>query len=490
MQNKFFLHLQLFSIGITLLLFLPVQKTKAQQNQNKIFKAGAATSVITPKTGTSINGNFQDVIIRNVHDDTHARGIVLDDGSTKLAFVVSDLCMVSREILDKAKAIASEATQIPVKNMMMSATHTHSGGTACSVFQSDPDPAYQAFLTERIADAVIRANGNLQPARIGFGAGNEPTQVFNRRWYMKPGSALTNPFGGTDKVRMNPPVGSADIVGPAGPVDPEVSVVYLQSLQGSPIALLANYSLHYVGGVKSGSVSADYYGMFCQKMKKLLGDGDRDYPFVPVMSNGTSGDINNINFLGGQWKPTGSYDQMERVANIVAEEVHQVVNQMEYYDWLPLAAEQEEIKLGVRKASAGEIEKAKKLLAGTEGKVLSDRDQIYARESLKLQEYPDQVPLLISAMKIGDLAITAIPCEVFVEIGLEIKEKSPFKKTFTVSLANGYNGYLPTPKHHELGGYETWRARSSYLETQASPKITSTLFGLLKKLNSGTTGTR
>ena len=88
-----------------------------------------------------------------------------------------------------------------------------------------------------------------------------------------------------------------------------------------------------------------------------------------------------------------------------------------------------------------------------------------------ISEYPARVPLILQALRIGDLAISAIPCEVFVEIGLEIKKKSPFATTFTTSLANGYNGYLPTPEHHRLGGYETWRARSSYLEIEASPKI-------------------
>ena len=73
----------------------------------------------------------------------------------------------------------------------------------------------------------------------------------------------------------------------------------------------------------------------------------------------------------------------------------------------------------------------------------------------------------------------AIPCEVFVEIGLELKSKSPAKPLFTVSLANGYNGYLPTPDQHKLGGYETWRARSSYLEPDASPKIVAKLLELL-----------
>src|SRR5680860_496572 len=146
---------------------------------------------------------MQNVTVRNIHDETHARAIVLDDGKTRLAFVVTDLCMVYRETLDKAKERASEFTDIPTENMMMSAVHTHSAGTACSVFQSDPDPEYLDFLVERIADALIRANENRVPAKIGWGFGEEPSQVHNRRWKLKPGKTATNPFGGEDLVRMN-----------------------------------------------------------------------------------------------------------------------------------------------------------------------------------------------------------------------------------------------------------------------------------------------
>ncbi|MFA7473593.1 MAG: hypothetical protein WCY86_11870, partial [Spirosomataceae bacterium] len=212
----------------------------------QVFKAGAAQSVITPPIGYSINGNFQDGKVRHVHDDTHAKAIVMDDGKTKLAIVVSDLCMVYKETLDKAKKRAHELTGIPVENMMMSATHTHSGGTACSVFQSDPEPFYLDFLAERIADALVRANNNLVPAEIGWEKGYEPTQVHNRRWYMNTEEGMTNPFGGVDKVRMNPGIKSPHLKEPAGPTDPEVYVVYLRSLTGEPIAVLANYSLHYV----------------------------------------------------------------------------------------------------------------------------------------------------------------------------------------------------------------------------------------------------
>jgi neutral ceramidase len=202
----------------------------------KVFRAGAATSNITPKIGTSINGNMKDVIVRQIHDETHARCIVLDDGKTKLAMLTVDLCMIYREELDAAKQRAHELTGIPVENMMMSAIHTHSGGTACSVFQSDPDPDYLKFLRERIADAVVRANNNLVPARIGWAVGNEPSQVFNRRWKMKPGKPLMNPFGTEDQVKMNPGVANPDRLEPSGPTDPELPIISIQTPEGRPIA--------------------------------------------------------------------------------------------------------------------------------------------------------------------------------------------------------------------------------------------------------------
>lgn len=456
---------------------------QAQQNSPvKIFRAGAATSNITPKIGTSNNGNMQDVTIKSIHDETLARGLVLDDGQTRLAIVVSDLCMIPKEIIDEAKKRASGFTKIPVANMMMSATHTHSGGTACAVFQSEPDKGYVKFLSERIADAVIRANHNLAPARIGWGVGSESTQVFNRRWKMKPGKPIMNPFGKEDQVKMNPGIGNPDLLEPAGPVDPEIPVISVQTLAGKPIALLANYSLHYVGGNAAGEVSADYYGMFAHRMQQLVGVAEQDPTFVPIMSNGTSGNINNINFGGKVPDPTLPYEKMRTVANIIAAEVFKVYQNIKYQDWISLSSAQTEISLGVRKPDADELTRAKGIIAKAQKPVMTSMEEIYALETMALKDYPDQVPVVLQAFRLGDLAITAVPCEVFVEIGLDIKKRSPFKPTFSISLANGYNGYLPTPEHHRLGGYETWRAKSSYLEVDASTKITKSLFGLLDKL--------
>ena len=129
-----------------------------------------------------------------------------------------------------------------------------------------------------------------------------------------------------------------------------------------------------------------------------------------------------------------------------------------------------------------DIQRAETILEKAKGRPLRGLDEVYARETMFLKDYPSQVPLILQVIRIGDLGIAAIPCEVFAEIGLEIKQKSPFKPVFTIELANGCNGYLPTPAQHKLGGYETWRARSSYLEVDASTKIFDTLMELFAKL--------
>ncbi|MCY2940706.1 MAG: hypothetical protein NTV50_03440 [Planctomycetota bacterium] len=447
--------------------------------QTGIFKAGAFAQDISPEElPISINGNMKDGKANMVHDRIHARCIVLDDGITKLALVVCDSCMIPREVFDAAKKAVADKIGIPATNILCSATHTHSAPTATGVFQSEPEKDYPAFLSKKIAQGILEAHKRMVPAQIGWGAASDPTQVFNRRWFIKPGQMNTNPFGETtDKVIMNPGYQNGRVDKSAGPTDPEVSVLSLKTKEGKHIALLANYSLHYVGGFPA--ISADYFGAFAESIGVLL---DADRFFVGIMSNGTSGDVNNANFAAmtpGKREPG---EQIRVVANSVAKAAQKAVANIKYKNHVSLASEHKELMLGVRQPSKIELEKANEILTKANKTVLDTMTEIYARETVLLSKYPSQVPAIIQVMRIGDLGICAIPCEVFTEIGLELKKKSPLKQTFTISLANGYNGYLPTPEHHKLGGYETWRARSSYLETEASVKITSTLMGLLEKV--------
>lgn len=471
------------SIAWVLLLVSALTATAS----GKVFRAGAATSNITPWLGVEIEGNMHTHRAARIHDELHARCIVLDDGTNKLAILTADSCMILRETFDAAKERAHKFTGIPRENIIMAATHTHSAASAVGLFQSESDPKYREFLASRMADAVIRAFNNLEPARIGWAVGEEPNEVFNRRWKMKPGVKNINPFGGEDAVRMNPGYANPDLLEPAGPTDPEVTVVSLQAIDGRPIAVLANYSLHYCGNVGAGTISADYFGAFCEKITDLLNARRMapHPPFVALLSNGTSGDCNNINFREA-YKKEPPFTQINRVADAVARVAYETMQGMRYHEWVPIKSAQEEITLGVRLPTKEEAARAGKELESAERMPdgqLRHRDDIYCRETVLMQHFSPQTNLLIQAHNIGGLGVVAIPCEVFVEIGLDIKKRSPLKPTFTISLANGYNGYLPTPEHHALGGYETWRARSSYLETNASPKIVETVMRLLQQMS-------
>jgi hypothetical protein len=416
-----------------------------------------------------------------VHDRLHARCLVLDDGKTRIAFAVCDSCAIPRTVTDEAKRLAFKTTGIPADHILISATHTHTAPTATAVFQSDPDPAYTRFLAEQIAKGIEKATKNLAPAKIGWGVGRDPTQVFNRRWKMKPGAVLSDPFGkGTDRVRMNPGYQLPELGEPAGPTDPEITFISVQTPAGRPVALLANYSLHYVGAVQP--LSADYFAAFADRIGQLLGAGKGEPPFVGIMTNGTSGDINNLNFAGPAPTNQGEYEQIRVVADSVARAAFAAYQKVEHRNWVPLAMAQKEIELGVRRPTEAEVEKARAILAEAKGNVLTKLPEVYAHETVEMAKYPPKVKVILQAVRIGDLGIVADPCETFVEIGLEIKKKSPLRPTFTIELANGYNGYLPTPEQHALGGYETWRARSSYLEVNASRRITDTLLELLRQV--------
>jgi hypothetical protein len=438
------------------------------------FKAGAFAQDVTPtKFPISVNGGFADRKATAANDPLHARCLVLDDGTTKLAMVVVDSCMMPRELLDAAKALAEKKTGIPAANMLISATHTHTAPTVAGVFQSDPDAEYVKFLTEKIAEGIEQAHKRRVPAKLAWGVAREPKQVFNRRWKMKPGFKNPDPFGGEDKVRMNPPRTSPDLIEPAGPTDPAVTVLSVRKADGTPLALFANYSLHYVGDLPP--LSADYFGAFANSVAAKL-KADKD--FVAALSNGTSGDVNNIDFRAEATK-TAPGERCRLVADAVATAALKAIDSAEYFSPLALKSLTADLELGVRKPTADEIKRAEGILEKARGRELRGAEEVYARETVLMAKYPDKVSIPLQLMLIDGEYLFAIPCEVFAEIGLELKKIPLTSATTVVSLANGYYGYLPTPAQHALGGYETWRARSSFLEVGASVKIEKALTELL-----------
>ena len=332
-----------------LILVLAAAWAEAQQNVAQAegpgsLRAGAAVADITPDLGEIRIGDGN-MPVTAVHDPLHARCLVLDDGGTKIAIVICDNIGIGRDTYDEARRLISRESNVPPENVLMAATHTHSA-TKASV------ESYRPRLVRGIADAVCDAEARLEPARIAWGAVDEPAEVFNRRWYVRDPELLKNPFGGVDKVRSNARRGDA-LIKPAGPVDPEIAFVSVQSADGRPMALLANYSLHYVSGTVPGEVSADYFGMFSDRIGELLGANAEagHAPFVGIMSNGTSGDINNID----RRRPRPSYARyakMKEVAERVARRVAEALAEVEYRDRVPLASVRRELKLRVRKPDA------------------------------------------------------------------------------------------------------------------------------------------
>ncbi|MDF1754122.1 MAG: neutral/alkaline non-lysosomal ceramidase N-terminal domain-containing protein [Verrucomicrobiales bacterium] len=448
------------------------------------FRAGAASSNITPGMGVPLDGAImQTGPAKDIHDELWARCLVLSDGTSKLAIVIVDNTMISREIFDEAKRRIEIECGIPSANVCLAATHSHSTPRGVvGLVDSELHRDYLDFLAVRIADGVKRADNRLVPAEAGWGSFEEPRFVHNRRWFVR--NPVKSPFGeATETILMNPGK-SADLDRPTGPVDSEFFVFAVRrKTDQKPIALLGNYGLHYVGGVPGGTVSADYFGSYADAIQKRWSGDHLDPPFVGMLSNGTSGDVNAIDFKAPRVR-FEKYERMNGIAAELADKTQALLETVTYSDVLPLRSVASELELKVRKPGVDRLEWAGKNRAPENTKFRLPRPQIYAREALHLANFPDVVSVPLQVFRIGDLAVVQSPCETFAETGLAIKAGSPFADaTFTIELANGYFGYLPPENQFQHGGYETWPARSSFLEESAETKIRAELLRLLSEIN-------
>ncbi len=472
---------------LLLLALIVTASVTAADAPKALLKAGAATSNITPELGGEVVGGFAPYPCSNIHDELHARCLVLDDGKTKLALVVCDLLGLHRSVTEKARELIEKESGIPAANVLISGTHTHSavnalGGPVRGYFSDLELTDYQKFVARRIADGVRRAVNLLRPAEIAFGAVDVPEHVHIRRWFLKEGSMPPNPFGKIDKVKMNPGAGNPALVEPAGEPDPTISIIALREPGGRLISVYSAYSLHYVGGVTGADISADYYGVYCEALKKLQASGGDYPPFVAMMANGTSGDANNINFRNPQpsKKP---YEQMRYVAEDVATKVNGALAKLTWQNSATLAARYRELDVKWRKvpdeliAWAKEIEaKAPRIQGGK-----ADLPLAYAGRVQRLAKASPETKFATQVLRIGDVCIGSSPCETFAETGVEFRKRNPFAKSFMVELANGYYGYMPTPRHFELGGYETWPGTNN-LEPQASVKMMDALLEMANEI--------
>lgn len=440
------------------------------------FKAGAVVIDITPKKmPVLVNGGMLSRYIEKINTRVHARAIVATDGKSEIALVVADSCMMSREVLDDAKKLASTKTGIPTAHMLISATHAHSAPSSMGCLGTSADENYVPFLKERLADAIAAAKAALQPARIGFTKADAADFTALRRWIKRPDRISEDPFG-NPTVRATMHAGRIwdDVTGESGPEDPALSLISIQSKQGKPIAVLANFSMHYFG---DKDLSADYFGLFSEGLRQRI---DPAGGMVGIMSQGCSGDIYRVDYKipeKDRPKPT-----IQEYTNGLLDIAMKAYAGIKYRDDASVEMAEKRMTLAYRVPDKQRLEWARRMVTEMGDRLPANQPEVYAREQILLHE-KQRTEVVVQALRLGDIGIASTPNETYAITGLKIKAASPLPHTMVIELANGGDGYIPPPEQHLFGGYNTWPARSAGLEVMAEPKISQAAIALLETVS-------
>ena len=415
------------------------------------LRVGAAAVKITPPVGIPMAGYYAIRLAEGTHDDLHAKAIVFEQEGAKAALVALDLVTVGRPTVEEARRLIAKNTGVPPGAVMISATHSHTGpllnglSERNAVYGGDMDIAknYTHSLAGKIAEAVQRAEAALVPAKLSAAVGREDSLPFNRRYFMKDGSVGWNPG------KLNP-----NIVKPAGPIDPAVPVVYAETADGKPIATYVNFAMH-LDTVSGMQFSAD----FPFTLAKILGQV-KSPDMLTLFTIGCAGDINHVNF--GIKDPQKGHGEAARIGTVLAGEVLKTYTRLAPVESTAPRARHEIVKLPLPPLAEGDVEKARafatRIGSKNDPKFL---EKVWAFTVLDVygrNGKPLEVEVQVIALG-RDLAWVSLPGEIFVELGLAIKEASPFKHTIIAELANGSVGYIPTKRAYAEGNYEPISAR-------------------------------
>ncbi len=418
------------------------------------LRAGAAQVRVTPDSPQPLAGYFHERLSTGVHDDLWAKALVLDDGEKRAAIVACDVIQVPGEVARRARERIAAATAIPPEAALISATHTH---TAPHV-----RGAFAGHLAERIAEAVAAAAARLEPARLQFAESDELSLVFNRRFYMTDGSVGWNPG------KRNP-----RIVRPAGPVDPRVSVITVDSASGAPIATLVHYALHLdtVGGTE---LSADYPYTLCRLVSGARGGG------LTLFQLGCAGNVNHLDVSDP--RPQKGHAEAARIGTVLAGSAIRAMAQLEPARSPWLRAARTVVEIPSVPHTEEEAAWSRGIVARWEREEkLPFLDIVKARRVLDLEargRAPCRAEVQVIALG-EDVAWVGLPGEIFVELGLAIRRASPFRHTVVVSLANDSLGYFPDRKAWREGNYEVVTARCA---EPAGERLVETALQLLNEL--------
>lgn len=428
------------------------------------LRVGVAAVKISPPAGTPMAGYYYARGSENVIDDLYAKAAVLDDGGTKVALIVCDLVTLPRKIVLDARRLVEQQTGIPGNNVMMSATHTHTGPVLLRDSardnpdggSADPSRKYTLELPSRIAQAVAEANAKLAAVRVSYAKEYEHRLSFNRRYWMRDGTVGWNPG------KLNP-----NTIRPVGPIDPEVGIVCFDTTDKKPLLTYVNFAMHAdtTGGTR---ISADFPGVLARRLTDYRGPD-----MLTIFANGACGNINhvNVNWAGPQTTPA----EATRLGTILAGSVLKAYMDLKPVSGTTLRVRNEVLQLKLAKVSPEDVQEAKAIVEKKDKAKFME--QVKARKVLDVdRQAGTTLEVEVQVITMGDtLAWVSLPGEIFVELGLSIKAASPFAQTHIAELANGSIGYIPNRSAYAEGNYEVVSARcaegSGEMLVQAAVKI-------------------
>lgn len=414
------------------------------------LRVGASAVIINPPDGTPMAGYYHERGGTGVVDNIFAKAAVFDDGHTKVALVVCDLISLPRHTVIEARRLIEEQTSIPGSNVMISATHSHTGPVLSRESSLDDlvggnrpmAQAYTAALPKHIARAVADANARLAPARASFARETEHRLSFNRRFWMRDGTVSWNPG------KLNP-----GILRAAGPIDPEVGVIYFEATNASPLLTYVNFAMHpdTTGGAK---VSADYPGALSRALALCKGPD-----MLTMFANGCCGNINHINVRSPARQ--GGTNEANRLGTILAGAVGKAWMDLRPVADTTLRVRSELVRLPLAKISDDDVAQARAVAKRMNAKETKFMELVQAFKVLDVVARAGKpLEVEVQVITLGrDLAWVSLPGEIFVELGLSIKAVSPFQQTHLAELSNGSIGYIPNRPAYVEGNYEVVSAR-------------------------------
>jgi len=443
-------------------------------DQNQLMHTGFAELDITPEIGMEMPSGYGKSYHNSFHDPCKVRAVVFDDGTKRAALVGVDTASVGRSLVDTVRKQIQARCGIPYEAILIGASHSHSSGPLLGPMPGDydhadslvrslayekstcVDPKYLKLVEKQLVEVVCQADKARVEARLGVGKGIEDKVAFNRRFRMKNGLTYTHPG------QLNP-----DIVEPAGPIDPEVGVIGVWNKQGKCIGCVVNFACHAT--TNPGGISANWIYYLEQTIRGAMGPD-----CIVVFLQGACGDVTQVDNLNPYVNLSGE-DWCRFVGGRVGAEAVKVLLSMPRGALLPVDTRTKVIEIKRRIPDPDRVRKCYELVRQLPEKV-GQTEWSFAKEIVMLDAMLKKepvVPVEVQAVQIGPAVFVTNPAELFCQLGLDIKMRSPFKFTFPVELANGSVFYTPTEEAFgpHGGGYETRLTSYTNLEPQAGTKM-------------------